>query len=222
MTLQAARLGNNFRLDTSMLCAGQVIIWSMCDSSGEVWSGWMVTIGQTGSDACTGDGGGPLLCPLSSDPAKLVQVGGLSWIPRPFSTSSQIIRLPWSDNNSEIEGWDCKLGSGLWRHTRGLHWRWSLHPVDQVSIYTAITCIFEPVVWTIIEFKAKFYILFCSVHILRLWRVWPWNRLQGQNDRTELLIHLLLKTKPGWWLMPSMLNHTASQPGNLSYIEHAS
>ena len=29
---------------------------------------------QTGSDACTGDGGGPLLCPLSSDPAKLVQV----------------------------------------------------------------------------------------------------------------------------------------------------
>ena len=46
--LQAARLGNNFRLDTSMLCAGQVIIesscvktdlkieiWSMYDSSGE-------------------------------------------------------------------------------------------------------------------------------------------------------------------------------------------
>jgi len=54
--LQAARLGNNFRLDTSMLCAG-----------------------QTGSDACTGDGGGPLLCPLSSDPAKLVQVGIVSW-----------------------------------------------------------------------------------------------------------------------------------------------
>jgi len=54
--LQAARLGNNFRLYTSMLCAG-----------------------ETGLDACTGDGGGPLLCPLSSDPAKLVQVGIVSW-----------------------------------------------------------------------------------------------------------------------------------------------
>ena len=36
---------------------------------------WTLSIGQTGSDACTGDGGGPLLCPLSSDPAKLVQAG---------------------------------------------------------------------------------------------------------------------------------------------------
>ena len=55
--LQAARLGNNFRLDTSMLCAGQVIIqsscvkadlkieiWSMYDSSGEFWSHWMVRL----------------------------------------------------------------------------------------------------------------------------------------------------------------------------------
>ena len=39
--LQAARLGNNFRLDTSMLCAGQVIIQSSCvktDLKIEIWS----------------------------------------------------------------------------------------------------------------------------------------------------------------------------------------
>ncbi len=34
---------------------------------------------QDGSDACTGDGGGPLLCPLGSEPGRFIQVGVVSW-----------------------------------------------------------------------------------------------------------------------------------------------
>jgi hypothetical protein len=29
---------------------------------------------QVGADSCTGDGGGPLLCPLASEPGRLIQV----------------------------------------------------------------------------------------------------------------------------------------------------
>ena len=55
--LQAARLGSRFRLHESFLCAG----------------------GEAGRDACTGDGGGPLMCPLGSEPDRMVQVGVVSW-----------------------------------------------------------------------------------------------------------------------------------------------
>ena len=34
---------------------------------------------QTSADACTGDGGGPLVCPLAASPNTLVQVGIVSW-----------------------------------------------------------------------------------------------------------------------------------------------
>jgi len=55
--LQTARLGSRFRLHESFLCAG----------------------GQVGQDACTGDGGGPLLCPLGGDQDRWIQVGVVSW-----------------------------------------------------------------------------------------------------------------------------------------------
>lgn len=55
-SLQATRLGPTFRLHDSFVCAG-----------------------KAGSDACTGDGGGPLMCPLAQQPNKMPQVGVVSW-----------------------------------------------------------------------------------------------------------------------------------------------
>jgi len=55
--LQKNRLGSRFRLHESFLCAG----------------------GVNGEDACTGDGGGPLMCPLGNEPRRMIQVGVVSW-----------------------------------------------------------------------------------------------------------------------------------------------
>ncbi|XP_023320502.1 serine protease 55, partial [Eurytemora carolleeae] len=56
-SLKKTRLGRNFRLDQSFLCAG----------------------GEVGQDACKGDGGGPLVCPMKSNPDRFVQVGIVAW-----------------------------------------------------------------------------------------------------------------------------------------------
>lgn len=49
--------GQNFQLHNSMMCAG----------------------GERGKDACKGDGGSPLACPLRSDPHRFEQAGIVNW-----------------------------------------------------------------------------------------------------------------------------------------------
>eukprot|EP00088_Acartia_fossae_P056814 TRINITY_DN661_c0_g1_i1.p1 TRINITY_DN661_c0_g1~~TRINITY_DN661_c0_g1_i1.p1 ORF type:complete len:605 (+),score=163.65 TRINITY_DN661_c0_g1_i1:52-1866(+) len=55
--LRTTKLGKRFRLHNSFVCAG----------------------GEAGKDACFGDGGGPLVCPLKHDPERYVQVGIVAW-----------------------------------------------------------------------------------------------------------------------------------------------
>ncbi|KAH8353031.1 hypothetical protein KR084_008408, partial [Drosophila pseudotakahashii] len=55
--LRKTRLGRNFELPESLICAG----------------------GQRDRDACTGDGGSPLFCPLDNDPNRYKQVGIVSF-----------------------------------------------------------------------------------------------------------------------------------------------
>ena len=50
--LRTTRLGMNFTLHRSFVCAG----------------------GVPGEDTCRGDGGGPIMCPLAADPETYVQV----------------------------------------------------------------------------------------------------------------------------------------------------
>lgn len=53
--LRTTRLGLDFTLDESFVCAG----------------------GEKNEDTCYGDGGGPLVCPIDYD--KYIQVGIVSW-----------------------------------------------------------------------------------------------------------------------------------------------
>jgi len=55
--LQKTSLGRGFDLDESFLCAG----------------------GKKGADACTGDGGGPLVCPTKKDKDRYVLAGIIAW-----------------------------------------------------------------------------------------------------------------------------------------------
>jgi len=55
--LRKTRLTKFFNLDPSFTCAG----------------------GEDGVDVCTGDGGGPLVCPKKSNPKQFVQTGITSW-----------------------------------------------------------------------------------------------------------------------------------------------
>jgi len=74
--LKGTKLGRRFRLDKSFVCAG----------------------GIEGKDACKGDGGGPLVCPIKNDPeGRYVQVGIVAWgigcgdpIPAAYTSVSHI------------------------------------------------------------------------------------------------------------------------------------
>ncbi|KAH8275329.1 hypothetical protein KR026_005135, partial [Drosophila bipectinata] len=55
--LRTTLLGNTFQLAESLMCAG----------------------GEKNADACTGDGGSSLFCPMTEDPDRYVQVGIVNW-----------------------------------------------------------------------------------------------------------------------------------------------
>ncbi|KAG5865273.1 hypothetical protein JTB14_030288 [Gonioctena quinquepunctata] len=55
--LRNTRLGQHFNLHSSFICAG----------------------GEKGKDACTGDGGSPLVCPDPNNPNRYVQAGIVGW-----------------------------------------------------------------------------------------------------------------------------------------------
>ncbi|XP_032575339.1 phenoloxidase-activating factor 2 isoform X1 [Drosophila sechellia] len=74
--------GKDFILDNSLICAG----------------------GEPGKDSCKGDGGGPLACPLQSDPNRYELVGIVNFgfgcgepLPAAYTDVSQI--RPWIDYN---------------------------------------------------------------------------------------------------------------------------
>ncbi|XP_037711295.1 phenoloxidase-activating factor 2 [Drosophila subpulchrella] len=55
--LRHTRLGKDFTLPSGLICAG----------------------GEKGKDACTGDGGGALFCPMAEDPTRFEQIGIVNW-----------------------------------------------------------------------------------------------------------------------------------------------
>ena len=55
--LRDTRLGEDFELDESFMCAG----------------------GEEGKDACKGDGGSPLVCPIDGVPNQYYQAGIVTW-----------------------------------------------------------------------------------------------------------------------------------------------
>ncbi|XP_012242099.1 phenoloxidase-activating factor 2 isoform X2 [Bombus impatiens] len=55
--LRETRLGKYFRLHETFICAG----------------------GEAGKDTCKGDGGGPLVCPMKSNPGTYLQAGIVAW-----------------------------------------------------------------------------------------------------------------------------------------------
>merc|ERR1712018_942352 len=100
-----SRLGKNFRLDDSFLCAG----------------------GQPGKDTCKGDGGGPLVCPSKSNPGQYEQAGIVAWglgcgsdTPGVYADVKQALRfIDWATK--------CVDGTGVDYYGFGYGDRWAKH-----------------------------------------------------------------------------------------------
>jgi len=100
---QKSRLGKNFRLDDSFLCAG----------------------GQQGKDTCKGDGGGPLVCPSKSNPGQYEQAGIVAWglgcgenTPGVYADVTQALRfIDWATK--------CVDGNGVDYYGFGFADRWA-------------------------------------------------------------------------------------------------
>lgn len=92
--MRTTRLGSNFKLHPTFMCAG----------------------GREGEDLCTGDGGAPLVCPSQTSPNQYVQVGISSWgigcgnegIPGVYASVSELI--PWISHELDARGFDPRFG----------------------------------------------------------------------------------------------------------------
>lgn len=94
--MRGTRLGSGFRLHSSFMCAG----------------------GEAGSDVCTGDGGSPLVCPMTSDPERYVQAGIVAWgigcgqegLPGVYAAVSEAVEWVQDELLSNF-GFDIRLGN---------------------------------------------------------------------------------------------------------------
>jgi len=102
---QESRLGRNFKLDDSFICAG----------------------GQPGKDTCKGDGGGPLVCPSKSNPGQYEQAGIVAWglgcgseTPGVYADVTKALRfIDWATK--------CAEGSDADYYGFGFDGRWAKH-----------------------------------------------------------------------------------------------
>ncbi|CAH0550249.1 unnamed protein product [Brassicogethes aeneus] len=95
--LQIARLGPQFRLHRSFICAG----------------------GEDKKDACKGDGGSPLICPVEGQPGRYQQAGIVSWGLTCGMTNTPGVYVnialfsDWIDYTLESHGYDVKENVGV-------------------------------------------------------------------------------------------------------------
>lgn len=93
IALQKARLGSLFELHNSFICAG----------------------GEDNKDTCKGDGGGPLICPITGQPGRYQQVGIVSWgltcgvHNTPGVYVNIAIFIDWIDFTMSVHGFDSTI-----------------------------------------------------------------------------------------------------------------
>lgn len=94
-SLRRTILGVHFKLDRSFICAG----------------------GVSGKDTCKGDGGSPLVCPISGQTNRYYQAGIVAWgincghdqVPGVYANIAHL--RPWIDEQMQVERLDTKIYS---------------------------------------------------------------------------------------------------------------